>query len=191
MIDDPTAATSVGGPRTMEAYLSQPALLAIVSSAIETFKRETIGYLVGYRGEGKFMVEYAIPYQTAESGFAHATVDMRRVERINEILKRLSENLEFVGDFHSHTAFGDSPASIKPSSEDLFTTTAGELSLVCAVNLKKRSSRWRENARGVLVGTVGEYRIEIGGHFVARPAAGSKYQRVRVKCPSATGINQG
>ncbi|MEO0184890.1 MAG: Mov34/MPN/PAD-1 family protein [candidate division WOR-3 bacterium] len=172
----------------IEAYLNLPAFLSIVSSSIETFKKETIGYLIGVKGESKFVVEYAIPYQTADSGFAHATLDMKRVERVNQILRSLSEGLEYIGDFHSHTVFGNARAKITPSPEDLLTTVPGELNIICAVNSKGRSVKWHENARGILIGTVGEYRIEIGGYFVEKPAVGKKYQRVRIKCPSITGI---
>ncbi len=174
--------------KDIEAFLSLPAFLSIVSSSIETFKKETIGYLVGVKGENKYVVEYAIPYQTAESSFAHVTIDLKRVERVNSILRLLSEGLEYIGEFHSHTAFGESRAYITPSAEDLLTTVPGELNIICAVNPKKRTIRWYENKKGVLVGTVGDYRIEIGGYFVKKPAIGKKYERVRIKCPSVTGI---
>ncbi len=173
---------------SIEAYLSLPAFLSIVSSSIETFKRETIGYLIGVKGQNKFVVEYAIPYQTADSSFAHVTLDMKRVERVNDILKILSEGLEYIGDFHSHTIFGEARARITPSPEDLLTTVPGELNIICAVNPKKRAVKWHENNRGILIGTVGQYRIEIGGYFVRKPMIGNKYQRVRIKCPSVTGI---
>jgi proteasome lid subunit RPN8/RPN11 len=174
----------------IEAYLSLPSFLAIVSSSVETFRKETIGYLVGIKGENKFMVEYAIPYQTADSGYVHATIDMERVARINDILNKLAQGLEFIGDFHSHTAFGESPATVIPSNTDLTSTVPGELNLICAVNEKKRSVRWRENSRGILVGTIRQYRIEIGGYYVEKPTIGRKYQRVNVKCPAITGLEE-
>lgn len=172
------------------AYLSFPAFLTIVSSSVEVFRKETIGYLVGIKGENKFMVEYAIPYQTAESGYVHATVDMDRVSRINEILSKVSQGqgLEFVGDFHSHTVFGKSPATVVPSNTDLKSTIPGELNIICAVNMKKRAVRWYENRRGILTGTIGEYRIEIGGYYVEQATIGRKYERVDMKCPAVTGI---
>ncbi len=172
------------------AYLSFPAFLTIVSSSVEVFRKETIGYLVGIKGENKFMVEYAIPYQTAESGYVHATVDMDRVSRINEILSKVSQGqgLEFVGDFHSHTVFGKSPATVVPSNTDLKSTIPGELNIICAVNMKKRAVRWYESRRGILTGTIGEYRIEIGGYYVEQAGIGRKYERVDIKCPAVTGI---
>lgn len=172
------------------AFLSFPAFLTIVTSSVEVFRKETIGYLVGFKGENKYMVEYAIPYQTAEKGFIHASVDMERVTRINDILSSISEGqgLEFVGDFHSHTAFGKSPATVVPSDTDLMSTIPGELNIICAVNMKKRSVRWYESDRGILVGTIGEYRIEIGGYYVEEATIGRQYERVFIKCPAVTGI---
>ena len=172
----------------IEVYLNLPAFLTIVSSSVEIFRKETIGYLIGFKGENKFIVEYAIPYQTAESGFVHATLDLERVERINDILSKLSEGLEFIGDFHSHTQFGDSPAAVIPSSSDLMSTVPGKLNIICAVNLKKRAVKWHENHRGIIIGTIDKYRIEIGGYYVAEAGIGSKYQRVLIKCPAVTGL---
>ncbi len=174
----------------MEAYLSLPAFLTIVSSSVEVFRRETIGYLIGIKGENKFMVEYAIPYQTAESTATHATIDEERVARINEILGRLSQGLEYIGDFHSHTVFGNSPGTVIPSSTDLLSTVPQELNIICAVNIKKKSVDWRENRRGILIGTVGEYRIELGGYYVEKLCIGRNYNRVIIKCPSVTGIRE-
>ncbi len=176
--------------KPLVAYLSFPAFLTIVSSSVEVFRKETIGYLVGVKAEDKFMVEYAIPYQTAESGYVHATVDMDRVGRINEILSKVSQGqgLEFVGDFHSHTVFGKSPATVVPSNTDLMSTIPGELNIICAVNMKKRAVRWYESDRGILTGTIGEYRIEIGGYFVEEATIGRQYDRITIKCPAVTGI---
>ena len=177
-------------PQQIVAYLSLPSFLTIVTASVEVFRKETIGYLIGVKGENKFMVQYAIPYQTAESTATHATIDEDRVSRINEILNRLSEGLEYIGDFHSHTEYGECPGTVIPSSTDLISTVPGELNLICAVNTKKKSVDWYETKRGVLAGTVGTYRIEIGGYYIDEAVIGSQYQRVLVRCPSVTGINE-
>ncbi|OGC42139.1 hypothetical protein A2Y85_02930 [candidate division WOR-3 bacterium RBG_13_43_14] len=174
----------------LAAYLELPAFLVIVSSSIEVYHQETMGYLLGIKGENKFLVRYAIPFQTVERGFAHATIDIDRVGRINEILKELSAGLELIGDFHSHTQFGDSMATVIPSNADLMSSMPGKLNLICAVNQKKRKSKWQENARKNLVGTVGAYHIEIGGYYVAEAGINEKYQRVLIKCPALTGLDK-
>ncbi len=178
------------GQTRIKAYLSLPAFLTILSSAVEVFRKETLGYLIGIKGENKFIVEYAIPYQTAESTTTHSTLDFNRASRINEILERLAQGREYIGDFHSHTVYGKMPATVLPSSTDLLWTVPGDLSVICAVNFKKKSARWRENSRGILTGTVGAYRIEIGGYYVAKAHFGRQYRRVVIKCPPATGIRE-
>jgi len=177
-------------PEPIKAFLSLPSLLAIVSSSVEVFRKETIGYLIGFKGERKYMVQYAIPFQTADSSATHATIDENRVARVNEILNILSEGLEYIGDFHSHTVFGENPGTVIPSDADLLSTIPGELNLICAVNFKKRTVDWHETRRGVLAGTVGKYRIEIGGYYIEEPCIGRQYERIMVKCPAITGLNE-
>ena len=46
----------------IKAYLSLPSFLTIVTSSVEVFKKETIGYLVGIKGENKFMEGYRNMY---------------------------------------------------------------------------------------------------------------------------------
>ncbi len=177
-------------PAVITAYLELPAFLAIASSSVEVFAKETMGYLLGIKGEKKFLVRYAIPFQTGERGFAHATIELDRVARINEILKELSEGLELIGDFHSHTQFGNSLAAVTPSDADLMSSLPGKLNMICAVNQKKRKTMWRENFRRNLVGTVGAYHITISGYYVAEAGFNEKYQRVLIKCPSITGLGE-
>jgi proteasome lid subunit RPN8/RPN11 len=188
-IDNGVGEAGIKGTSTrIEAYLNLPAFLTIVTSAVEVFKKETIGYLIGFKGENKFVVEHAIPYQTAESGLTHATVDLKKAGKVNAILRKISEGLEYIGDFHSHTVFGESAARVVPSRDDLVTSVIGELNIIVAVNVNKRSVKWHESDRGILVGTVGDYRIEIGGYYIAALAIGKKYQRVKIRCPAITGL---
>jgi hypothetical protein len=68
------------------------------------------------------------------------------------------------------------------------STIPGELNIICAVNMKKRAVRWYQSDEGILAGTIGEYRIEIGGYYVEKAGIGRKYERVDIKCPAVTGI---
>ncbi len=171
----------------IECFINPPAFAAIVTSVIEVFAKETIGFLVGVKAEKKFIVEYAIPYQTADVGYTHAEVDWKRAERVNEVLKLVGEGLEFIGDFHSHTKFGQSAADVKPSSTDLVLTKEGEVYLIVAVNSRKRAQRWVEHSDGTISGTIRDYHIKIGGYTVIRTGFRG-YRRVRIKCPAVTGL---
>jgi proteasome lid subunit RPN8/RPN11 len=188
--DETKPAAKENTAAVIEAYLELPAFLAMVSSSVEVYHKETMGYLLGIKGENKFSVRYAIPFQTVERGLTHATIDMERVGRINEILNELSAGLELIGDFHSHTQFGENMASAIPSGADLMSSMPGKLNVICAVNQKKRKSKWQESARKNIIGTVGDYHIEIGGYYVAEAGFNEKYQRVLIKCPAITGLEE-
>ena len=49
----------------VEVYISSNAFWALLISAIEVYKRECFGLLLGYRDTNNYIVEHAISYQTA------------------------------------------------------------------------------------------------------------------------------
>ncbi len=171
----------------IECYINSPAFLAIVTSVIEAFAKETIGFLVGIRGENKFIIEYAIPYQTADIGYTHAEVDWKRAERVNEVIKLTGMGFEFVGDFHSHTQFGQTKAKVKPSSNDLISTKENEVYIIIAINTRKKSQPWREHSDGSISGTIRGYHLKIGGYTIIK-AGFRGARKVRIRCPAVTGL---
>ena len=67
----------------MIAYISQNAFWGLLISAVEVYKRECFGLLIGYRDrrgpEDMYIVEHALPYQTA--GRRHKGVVLRQIMR--------------------------------------------------------------------------------------------------------------
>jgi hypothetical protein len=49
----------------MKVYLSEHAFMGLLLSSAEVFKRESLGYLLGYRLDDWIIVEYAFSLQTA------------------------------------------------------------------------------------------------------------------------------
>ena len=47
----------------LDVYLSDKAFLGLVLSAIEVYKKECMGALLGYNAYNRIVVKYAIPYQ--------------------------------------------------------------------------------------------------------------------------------
>lgn len=154
----------------------------MVSSSIEVFHQETLGYLLGHRTETGFVVEYAIPFQTVERGYAHATMNEERIDRIVRMIDPLSIDVKLIGAFHSHTQFGDLRATPIPSDTDLFSMVAGYVHLIVAVNHKKKDAHWQENRDDTISGTIDDYHVKIAGYVVPQP--GFKYRKVKIKIPS-------
>ncbi|RKX71435.1 hypothetical protein DRP53_01640 [candidate division WOR-3 bacterium] len=168
----------------IETYIKIPALVAMVSSSVEVFHQETLGYLLGHRTETGFVVEYAIPFQTVERGYAHATINEARIDRIVRMLEPLHIDVKLIGAFHSHTQFGEMRADPIPSDTDLYNMVPGYLHLIVAVNHKKKDQPWKENQDETISGTIDIYHLKIGGYVVPEP--GWKYRKVKLRMPSLT-----
>ena len=77
-------------------------------SAIEVYKKECFGILLGYRDSSNiYIIEHAISYQTAQR--THTSVEKNQPRIANAFNKFLANlpHLSLIGDFHSHTGWGD------------------------------------------------------------------------------------
>lgn len=167
----------------MVAYIKERAFLAMVLSAIEVYKHETLGLLLGYKGDDEFIVEYAIPYQTSMKGYSWVSPKPTVSEKIKKLVKNLP--VEVIGDFHSHTEFGSHKAVPIPSGDDIADMEKGNLHIIVAVNDREKDQKWRYGKNGAISGTLGDYHLSIAATTSKRSYS---YEKVKIICPSATGI---
>src|SRR5512142_2630635 len=104
--------------REMRVYLSENAFIDILLSSAEVYKRECLGFLLGYRLEDRFIVEHAFSFQTARRRPKGVVSRDRSHRKIEPIISRC-DRLQIIGDFHSHTQFGMSKGLPFPSPEDV------------------------------------------------------------------------
>jgi len=168
-----------------KVFLKERAFLSIILSVVEVYKKETLGILLGYGGGNEYIIEYAIPFQTAEKGFTWVEPRERMSDRMLKIVECLP--IDVVGDYHSHTELGESKAKAQPSGVDVASMEKGKIYLIAAVNEKERQEPWNMNEDGSISGTVSDFHIQIGGFSMIGEY---KYRRVEVICPAATGIAQ-
>src|SRR5215468_4265316 len=106
----------------MTAYISQNAFWGLLISAVEVYKRECFGLLIGYRDqkedEDRYIIEHAVPYQTAGRRHKGVVSNPRAHKRIERFLANIPQ-LSVIGDFHSHTMWGYSKAANALSQIDL------------------------------------------------------------------------
>ncbi len=167
-------------------YLKERAFLAMILSSVEVYHHETLGVLLGYKGEDSFVVEYAIPYQTALKGLTWVEPRPRRTKRLERILEKMP--VEVIGDYHSHTEIGKSQALPRPSGDDVADMEEGKVHLIVAVNGKQKDRKWRHNRNGGISGTIGRYQLDIGAAVVAKKGRWG-YKIAKIVCPSATGLS--
>ncbi|OLE74436.1 MAG: hypothetical protein AUG12_01580 [Acidobacteria bacterium 13_1_20CM_2_57_8] len=109
----------------------------------------------------------------------------RASRRINRFLANLP-HLSLIGDFHSHTGWGDLKGVGNLSSQDIYDMAPENLYIIITANDKRRSSAWQYNGDGALSGTVDEYHFKIGGYYLDEF---SRAKRSNIFCPYAIGFN--
>jgi hypothetical protein len=165
--------------------VKERAFWSMALSAIEVFHLETLGLLLGMKGEDKFIVEYAIPYQTAQKQKTWVSPNERRASRIKKIVDILPVDL--IGDFHSHTEIGETRATVVPSGDDIADMEKNKVYIILAMNESVKKVKWHPNKDGSISGTLGGYHIRMIAHEL--DSRGRHYKNVEVVCPAAVGLN--
>jgi hypothetical protein len=148
------------------------------------FHLETLGLLLGMKGENKFIVEYAIPYQSAEKQKTWVSPNERRASRVKKIISILPVDL--IGDFHSHTEIGGERATVVPSGDDIADMDEGLVYIILALNESEKAVRWHKNTDGSISGTLGGYHIRMIAHEC--DTRGRHYRNAEIVCPAAVGL---
>ena len=170
----------------MDVYISANAFWALLISAIEVYKRECFGILLGYRDNNNiYIVEHALSYQTAQRRHTSVEKNGRASKRVQKFLANVP-HLSLIGDFHSHTGWGDLKGVGVLSDQDIYDMASDQLYLIIVANDKRRSSSWQYNGDGTLSGTVDDYHFRLGGYYLGE---GSRPKRANIFCPYAIGFN--
>jgi proteasome lid subunit RPN8/RPN11 len=173
----------------MITYISQNAFWGLLISAVEVYKRECFGLLIGYRDrkgpDEMYIVEHALPYQTARRRHRGVTSNPRAHKRIDRFLRKVPQ-LSVIGDFHSHTMWGYSRAASHPSETDLEEMIAENTYIIVSVNDRLREVPWNYNDDGSLSGTTDDHYFRITAYTMT--AAGEP-RRSPILCPYAIGFD--
>lgn len=167
----------------MKVYLSENAFIDILLSSAEVYRKECLGFLLGYRLEDRFIVEHAFSFQTANRKHKAVVVHEKNHKKIAPILSRL-DKLQIIGDFHSHTQFGPSKGLPIPSEEDIAGMEQGQIYVIVAINNNEKTLDWGENRDGTISGSVGDVFFKVSAYFIK----GKKTKRAKIHCPFPPGF---
>jgi proteasome lid subunit RPN8/RPN11 len=168
----------------MRVYLSENAFLDLLLSSAEVYKRECLGFLLGYKLEDRFIVEHAFSLQTASRKPRGVMSHDRTHKKIEPILQRVGR-LQIIGDFHSHTQFGMTKGLSFPSKEDVMGMTPDHIYLIVATNNNKKTMHWAENRDNTISGSVGDFFFKISAHYIAVTTA---VRKAKIHCPFPPGF---
>ena len=173
----------------MIAYISQNAFWGLLISAVEVYKRECFGLLIGYRDrrgpDEMYIVEHAIPYQTATRRHKGVASNPRAHRRIERFLRNIP-HLSVLGDFHSHTMWGYSRAASRPSDTDLEGMTKENVYVIVSINDRLREVAWSYNDDGSLSGTTDDHYFRLTAYTMT---ATGEPRRTTILCPYAIGFD--
>lgn len=167
MPKSPAATGPINGhslDRRMQVYLNENVFMGMVLSCVEVYKKECFGLLLGYRTPEKYIVEHAIPYQTARRGHNWAELRSDKWKMLQEILKNFPK-LDVVGDFHSHTMYRDIKAQVSLSRDDIEYMDPHDLQVVIAVNENRRSREWSLNSDRTISGSIDKFYFKIAAYY--------------------------
>lgn len=171
----------------MKVYLSETAFMDLLLSSAEVYKKECLGYLLGYSLADRFIVEHAFSLQSAKR--RHRAVNLRKTDqrKIESILEKF-HRLRIVGDFHSHTQYGDSKGLPVPSPEDIQSMKPENIYFIVAINNNSKTMDWGENRDGTISGSIGKYSFKISAHYLN--GVQSAPRKARIHCPFPPGFDK-
>ena len=163
----------------MRVYLSENAFIDLLLSSAEVYKRECLGFLLGYKLEDRFIIEHAFSVQTANRRHKGVVYNQKNHKKIEPILARF-DKLQKIGDFHSHTQFGPTKGLPIPSMEDIEGMVPENIYLIVAINNNEKTMPWGENRDGTISGSVSEFFFKISAHFLNGTVT---VKRAKIHCP--------
>jgi len=163
----------------VRVYISENAFIDILISSAEVYKRECLGFLLGYKLEDRFIVEHAFSVQTANRKHKGVVYNQKNHKKIEQILSRF-DKLQIIGDFHSHTQFGPTKGLPIPSEEDIKGMILDRIYLIAAINNNEKTMPWGENRDGTISGSVSDFFFKISAHFLN---GNSSVKRATIHCP--------
>ncbi len=169
--------------KAMRVYLSEIAFMNLLLSSAEVFKKECLGYLLGYRLEDRFIVEHAFSLQSAARSRRGVAYYRENHKRLQGLLRNF-HRLEIIGDFHSHTQYGEAKGLPIPSKEDVRSMKRGHIYLIVAINNGSKSIPWGENRDGTISGSAGEFFFKVSAYYLN----GKEPRRARIHCPFPPGL---
>src|SRR5258708_2085935 len=138
----------------MIAYISQNAFWGLLISAVEVYKRECFGLLIGYRDrrgpDEMYIVEHALPFHSAGRKHRGVVSNPRAHRRIDRFLRNIPHLSLIVP---SHPTRGYSRAASRPRDTDLEGMPKENLHVIVSINDRLREVAWSYNDAGSLSGT--------------------------------------
>lgn len=169
-----------------KVFIRNSALVSLIVSSIEVFKKETFGILLGKKQKKDFIVKQAINFQSATRHYDYVAIDKMRENRMNNSLKFITVD-KFIGDFHSHSGNYENPS--KHDIQDMKEQGPGKVFILIVVKNAKRNFEWIYNSREKSIsGSIGKkFFVKIFAFHINEKS--EKHEKLIIRAPLIKKLN--
>jgi proteasome lid subunit RPN8/RPN11 len=133
------------------AVLEEDAFVALLTSALEVYDKETYGLLIGYSIKDKIKIKNAIPCQNAVRKKNEVYIRPSHETKIRFFLGNLTGH-KIIGDFHSHPLW---PRYLSDYDVKDMVENGERITLLIVIEKFKRKFAWHYNKKDKsLMGTI-------------------------------------
>ena len=167
------------------ATITEQAFVGMIVSAIEVFKKESYGALIGEVHRKHFLVTDSYTYQTAKRDYMAVSVLRTRQLRVSRSLG-LFTNSKVIGDFHSHP--GGPNFLSEWDKKDLLKLCQG-LTVLVSIFESDKERKWEFNTDLSISGSISKrYFIKMSAFEVDREK--QKIYPIKIVCPYLRKFNK-
>ncbi|MBI4173810.1 MAG: Mov34/MPN/PAD-1 family protein [Candidatus Aenigmarchaeota archaeon] len=172
-------------PSRRNLTISEQALVQMVTSSIEVYKKEAIGLILGQKHKKHYLAKDAINFQSAKRGYVSVDVPQARINRLNYVLGRLTDS-RVIGDFHSHPDFPETLSSTDKEDLKVSGLTLTVLTVVRKAGRKGHDWHIKDKALSGFVGN--RYHVKLLAFEYDKKAG--KFFRIKIVCPHLKKLNR-
>lgn len=170
-------------------HIQRGAFLGMVISSVETFKRECLGYVFGYKptaGRENYLITSVHNIaMVSKRKNAEIEENERSRKRLTGLFEAAPALYRYLGDFHSHPEWGTAKGVAELSEQDIKNMLDNKKSfeIVIAVNSRKKGQvPWEVLADGGIRGSLDKFNFHMAAFTLD---ADAKPVQLKITAPAA------
>lgn len=171
-------------------HIRKEAFLIMTWAAIETFKKECFGFLLGYpptKRKNFFSITDAVSFQRVKRFNTRVDVYKGVERKFNKFISDISGVYpKYLGHFHSHPEWGDHLPSVDMSETDLrgFNKTPEPLEFIVGVSSRKKGqATWESLPDGDVKGSFDKFNLHFTVYTLVQESEEATIQKLRIVTP--------
>ncbi len=170
-----------------KAVIQEPALVALLTAAMEVYPKETFGLVFGSRFKKKFIIKNALTYQNATRKKNETSIWPAQERKVRYVLNEVS-GYSIIGDFHSHPE--DTCSLSKHDKKDMIEDGEHFAILISVFEWDEKVKWHYDKKEKFIEGTIhsGDFLINIKAYY--REPGTRVIRKLRLDCPSLRKLNK-